>query len=128
MAYEPKTWQCDDTITADELNRMEQGIAEASQGDGATLVVNATVREATAEECANGGEVMALDRTWQEIYDAFPYVWMNLGKTPSEKDYRPLSKIISEPNDNFYSVSFDGTASYDASAPNEYPLVVSCEE
>ena len=34
MAYTPKTWQCDDTITADELNRMEQGIAEASSGGG----------------------------------------------------------------------------------------------
>lgn len=34
MAYTPKTWQCNDTITADELNRMEQGIAEASQGGG----------------------------------------------------------------------------------------------
>ena len=34
MAYTPKTWACGDTITADELNRMEQGIAEASQSGG----------------------------------------------------------------------------------------------
>lgn len=32
MAFEPKTWACGDTITAQELNRMEQGIAEAGQG------------------------------------------------------------------------------------------------
>ena len=34
MAFEPKTWACGDTITAQELNRMEQGIAEAGQGGG----------------------------------------------------------------------------------------------
>lgn len=65
MAYTPKTWQCDDTITADELNRMEQGIAEASQDGGGAdslLVVN-----------DNDG---TLDHTWKEIYDAY-----NSGKT-----------------------------------------------
>ena len=34
MAFEPKTWACGDTITAQELNRIEQGIAEAGQGGG----------------------------------------------------------------------------------------------
>lgn len=29
MNYEPKTWTCGETITADELNRMEDGIANA---------------------------------------------------------------------------------------------------
>lgn len=71
MAYTPKTWQCDDTITADELNRMEQGIAEASQGGGGTLVVRvASTRPATTEECADGGTVTVFDKTWQEIRDA----------------------------------------------------------
>ena len=27
MAYEPKTWECGETITAEALNHMEQGIA-----------------------------------------------------------------------------------------------------
>ena len=30
MTFEPKTWSCGDTITAEELNRMEQGIEDAS--------------------------------------------------------------------------------------------------
>ena len=30
MAFEPKTWNCGDTISAEELNRMEQGIEDAS--------------------------------------------------------------------------------------------------
>ena len=63
MAYTPKTWQCDDTITADELNRMEQGIAEASQGGGGTLRVNVDRVDTTSS-------VTYYDRTWQEVYDA----------------------------------------------------------
>ena len=34
MSYTPKQWQCGDTISAEELNRMEQGIVEAGQGGG----------------------------------------------------------------------------------------------
>lgn len=34
MAYEPKTWQCGEVVSADALNHMEQGIAEASEGGG----------------------------------------------------------------------------------------------
>lgn len=34
MAYTPKTWTCEDTITAEELNRMEEGISSAQGGGG----------------------------------------------------------------------------------------------
>lgn len=40
MAYEPKTWACGDVVTADALNKIEQGIAEASSGGGTSLVTN----------------------------------------------------------------------------------------
>jgi len=30
MAYTPKEWVCGDTITADDLNRIEEGVADAS--------------------------------------------------------------------------------------------------
>lgn len=48
MAYEPKTWECGDTITAEELNRMEQGIAEASQSGGGTTWYKFTVKNTSA--------------------------------------------------------------------------------
>ena len=32
MAYTPTEWQCGDTITADKLNKLEQGVANASGG------------------------------------------------------------------------------------------------
>ena len=32
MSYTPKTWNCGDTITAEDLNHIEQGIANAGGG------------------------------------------------------------------------------------------------
>ena len=32
MAYEKQTWQCGETITADKLNHMEDGIEECCSG------------------------------------------------------------------------------------------------
>lgn len=74
MAYTPKTWACGDTITADELNRMEEGISSAQGGGGTPLVVNVVAE----------GSATTLDKTWQEIYDAFPAAYIgnsNGGKT-----------------------------------------------
>ena len=48
MAYEPKTWQCGEVVTANDLNRIERGIAEAS--GGGTLVIQPTNIE-TVEGC-----------------------------------------------------------------------------
>lgn len=45
MAYEPKTWVCGETITAEALNHMEQGIANA--GGGGTAVYEMTVDSST---------------------------------------------------------------------------------
>ena len=43
MAFEPKTWKCGDTISAEELNRMEQGIEGASSVFVADVVATNTV-------------------------------------------------------------------------------------
>lgn len=68
MAYTPKTWQCGETIMADDLNHMEQGIAQGGSGS-APLAVSIT----TAQE--GGTTIETMDKTWQEIYDAFPNVY-----------------------------------------------------
>lgn len=34
MAYEKQTWSCGESITAEKLNHMEEGIESASQGGG----------------------------------------------------------------------------------------------
>ena len=67
--YTPKTWQCGETITAEDLNHLEQGVANAGGGD-APLIVTFTQREATAEECESGGAAFEFSHSWQEIRDA----------------------------------------------------------
>lgn len=58
MAYTKNTWVTGDIVTSAKLNHMEDGIANASG-----LVVHLN----------NNGE---LDKTWQEIADAFPAVYI----------------------------------------------------
>ena len=57
MAYNKQTWANGDVVTATKLNHIEDGIAA-----GGALVVNDV----------NG----TLDKTWQEIHDAAPLVWL----------------------------------------------------
>lgn len=66
MTYEKTNWQVGDTITATKLNKMEDGIESAagSSSGGATLVVT------YSEEGTTG----TLNKTWNEIKDAFPNV------------------------------------------------------
>ena len=61
MSYEPTTWKSGDVVTSAKLNKIEQGIANAGGGGGA-LVVH------VVDE--------TLDKTWQEIHDAAPLVWL----------------------------------------------------
>lgn len=56
MSYTPTEWATGDVVTAEKLNKIENGIASA--GGGGVLIANMS---------PNTGE---LDKTWQEIYDA----------------------------------------------------------
>ena len=64
MAYTPTVWQCGDVVSAEKLNKLENGLAECCGGGGAEpLAVNLI---AGTEEVPTPW----LDKTWQEIYDA----------------------------------------------------------
>ena len=74
MAYTPKTWQCGEPIMADDLNHMEQGIAQG--GAVAPLIVHQL--QMTAEEIAEAGitgtegsDVYRLDATSDAIEAAY---------------------------------------------------------
>lgn len=66
MAYEPNVWKCGDTITADQLNRLEQAVAELSQGGGQgseTLIIR-------QQETQEDPDKLYYDKTFQEVFDA----------------------------------------------------------
>lgn len=60
MAYEPKTWQCGEVVTANDLNRIEQGIADAN-----TLVIR---RDHVEGDFPNINAIY--DKTWREVRNA----------------------------------------------------------
>ena len=59
MSYTPTNWQTGDTVTAERLNKMEQGIAAAAD----PFIVNLTP---TAQDLSG-----TMDKTPAEIYEAF---------------------------------------------------------
>ena len=64
MSYTKREWATGNVVGAVDLNRMEQGIEDA--GSGQVLVVNSIYD--------SNDDLYTLDKTWQEIYDAFPLV------------------------------------------------------
>lgn len=121
MAYEKQTWACGDTITAEKLNHMEDGIEAASSGGGTPLVVNVTEREATPIECAYGGSVFTLDKTWQEISDAFPNVYL------SYDDGAGIYSVVGVYQIPQYGVVSWGETYFESDSADGYPLRKSCD-
>lgn len=65
MAYEKQTWNCGDTITADKLNHIEDGIADASGGGGSDIfTVNLTIDPESPSQSPT------VDKTFAEIKSA----------------------------------------------------------
>ena len=103
MSYEPTNWKNGDIVTADKLNKLEQGVASAG-GGGGVLIVTADI------------ETGALNKTWQEIHDAVPLVWLE-----REGNYNPLYSIYESSGD--YVVTFgNGSAAFTATSADGYPV------
>ena len=70
MAYTKQTWECGDTITADKLNHMEDGIEECCGGGSAPLIVEVVEYTPTCEPGCTPRSGTALSATWQDMKDA----------------------------------------------------------
>ena len=72
MSYVPTNWQTGDVVTAEKLNKLENGVAGGGSGN---LIATAT---------KNDNNYYVLDKTWKNIEDA-----INAGGTIMVKE--PLS-------------------------------------
>lgn len=110
MAYTPTVWKCGDTITAEKLNKLEQGVAN-SGGGSESLVVRTTT----------DGSAVTLDKTWQEIYDAYPSVYI----LKVNQDYYTKSAISSVgiSKDGYAVESENGDTVYLSKTPDGYPMI-----
>lgn len=104
MAYTPKTWQCGETIMADDLNHMEQGIAQGSS----VLTVNVVDTDPALNQSKSEAPLLRgagtpdywLDKTWQQIYDAFPNVRVNAASAGSATSgFQIVSEIVNTVSD-----------------------------
>ena len=67
MAYEKHTWETGETITAEKLNNLEDGVQEAASGDSRFMIINIT-----ATQISSGGEWTAsADVTYNDIKTAY---------------------------------------------------------
>ena len=90
MAYTPTNWKCGDTITADKMNHIEEGIENAG---GSAFEVHA-------------GSNNTLDKTWQEIYDAMPNAYIG-----SEESGKMCILGAVAMQNNYFILTFNPTQS-----------------
>ena len=107
MSYEKQTWTTGDTITAEKLNHMENGIE-----NNGPLVVNVT--ESEIEEDGELLTISTLDKTWQEISDAFPNVYV------FAQEAKIVIYMVGIENNEYTIVCMMG-GDFSADSPNDYP-------
>lgn len=116
MSYTKQTWTTGDTITAEKLNHMEDGIGE---GAGGIFVVHGTMNEE---------QRMTLDKTWQQIVDACAAEQLPVALTFMSDDgnghpYAGFSVIESAwYEDSKYCVMINNST-LQADTPNDYPIM-----
>ena len=74
MAYEKQVWQCGDTITADKMNHIEEGIENASQGGGGVFTITfSTTSRPSSSDGRNvvNMENLTADKTFNELLEAY---------------------------------------------------------
>ena len=99
--YTAREWSNGDIVTASNLNQIENGV-EAVAEESEFLIVNETYANNT----------YSFDKTWQQIYDAFPlvYIMFNLDDTlykysVSEVFYDGFNYIVSSHNYQYVAAS-----------------------
>lgn len=112
MSYVKNTWTNGDTITAEKLNNMENGIASA----GGTLIVGVTF---TVEDEL---EAATMDKTWQEIHDALAagFRVVAIDSDDSAVVQEAINQVYFEDGDGYY-VNVGGVMDYYTNSASGYP-------
>lgn len=115
MAYIPTDWQTGDTITADKLNNIEQGIANAS----GAVIVGYTISNGT----------LTFDKTWQEIYDSITagsicVAIFNLEDFGGIYYWSTIAEVITKLAYDSGNYGFEiGGYAASAQSPTDYPVI-----
>lgn len=101
MSYTAHTWSTGETITADKMNNIEQGIADMGSG---AMIVHFTLGENT------------LDKTYREIYNAIisgvPVFMSYIYGAPDGQTYTCLQRLVPITTTYLYDSSYRVAATY----------------
>lgn len=113
MSYEKQTWQTGDVITANKMNHMEDGIADAG-GGGQPLEITGTENEA--------GTKVTLDKTFNEIEEAFPNCFVWFGKSDGNEFNKQVVVSVQYDLGKYHViVGHDGNNHYTTTTADGYP-------
>lgn len=127
MAYNPTNWECGDVVTAEKLNKLEEAVENLSlaiEGGGSEPLV---VRVTMEQDTPSAGEITyTLDKTWQEISDAFPNVYIlneeGVARYPGKII---IERVLSDPREPEYFVyENDQSDPFSTDSPSGYPSYV----
>ena len=111
MAYTKQNWNNGDIITADKLNHIEDGIADS--GGGSAFIINVN----------EDGVIWTLDKTWQQIYEAFYSGSECIVKLERDENGQSLYKVDYIANESgSYNVGFFSNQ-LSSNSPDGYPSV-----
>lgn len=99
MSYNEYTWQTGETITAEKLNNLEEGVQEALAGDG---------NEKFVVTFTHNGDSVSADKTIAEISEAYNSGKEVIGTTNADGfgvAYFPLTEFINGFQATFTRVS-----------------------
>lgn len=122
MAYTPTAWECGDTLTDQKMNKIEQGIVNATP-----FVISETGETEAVDSCTK----FWLDKTWQEANDAMNggrLVIYVFGVLDTYVTYATRAYEYSET----YYIAFMGdkgeTTNAQADSTNGYLYILACEK
>ena len=119
MSYTPHTWQSGETVTAEKLNVLEQGVASGGGGMRVSVITEEDTPQA-------GYTTQTMDKTWQQIYDALAagmYV-CEIDEVVGEYIAQSMISGVDFDGDN-YRVYSDAAGEYlTTSSPNGYPTYI----
>lgn len=123
MSYTPTNWQKGDAITAEKLNKLENGVASGGSKGASILIAEET-------KTSDGGTVTyTLDKTWNEIHECLANGGLCYVRAPYKGDpyevYRFVYKATTK-SDSYVigSVLINGATlspDYKCSNPDDYP-------
>ena len=124
MAYTPKTWNCGDSITIADMNRIENGVAQMSGGGG---YLEPMIISFDHYETEGSYQVPYMDKTWQQVSDAFSEgraVIFDYGSIPGSSDPIRLMLIGSVTPDYYATANSSNVRLYASTAADYLSLML----